>query len=215
ELINHNNRDWVDFIKNQIENLKAAGHGPILLVGYSFGGGLALQAAAEIPLDGLALLAPLTWQEPRRMTPVLNTARGLLPVAVYPFKHIPITHPLMMEELFQYLPEIDPKDPDQQAELRLIKIPLYILDQLREVGREALIAAPKIQTPTLIIQGSRDVFIRPPSIKHLREIMTAPVRLETVEGPHSLTMPHNPALEDVLERIIDFGDEILARSAQD
>ncbi len=42
---------------------------------------------------------------------------------------MPITHPLMMEELFQYLPEINPQDPDQQAELRLIKIPLYILDQ--------------------------------------------------------------------------------------
>ncbi len=215
ELINHNNRDWVDFVKNHIESLKIAGHSPILLVGYSFGGGLALQVAAEQPPDGLALLAPLTWQEPRRMTPVLNTARALLPVAITPFNHIPVTHPLMMEELFQYLPEIDPQDPDQQAELRLIRIPLYILDQLREVGREALIAAPKIQTPTMIIQGSQDAFIRPPSIKHLREVMTAPVRLETVKGPHSLTMPHNPALEDVLERVVEFGNEVLAKSAQD
>ena len=205
DLINHNNRDWVEAIKREIAALKSTGHSPILLVGYSFGGGLALQTAAEEPLDGLALLAPLTWQEPRATTPMLNTARALLPVSVDPFKHIPVTHPLMMEELFQYLPEIDPEDPEQRAELRHIEIPLYILDQLREVGREALAAAPGVSAPTLIIQGSKDQFIRPPSITHLRERMTAPVRLEIVHGPHSLTMPHNPALGEVLTLLVDFG----------
>jgi len=214
ELINHNNHDWVEAIKSEITALKSGGHSPILLVGYSFGGGLALQAAAEAPVDGLALLAPLTWQEPPAMTPILNTARALLPVSVDPFKHIPVTHPLMMEELFQYLPEIDPEDPEQQSELRHIKIPLYILDQLREVGREALAAAPKIQARTLIIRGLKDQFIRPPSIVHLHKLMTAPVRLETVEGPHSLTMPHNLALGEVLELLVDFGNEISKGTAQ-
>ena len=215
DLIDHNNQDWVDFIKAHINELKAAGHSPIMLVGYSFGGGLALQVAAEEPLDGLVLLAPFTWQEPRLMTPVLNTARALLPVSIDPFKYIPISHPLMMEELFQYLPEIDPQDPNQQEELRRIKIPLYILDQLREVGREALAAAPKVKTQTFIIQGAQDTFVRPPTITHLREVMTVPVRLETVKGPHSLTMPHNPALEEVLNLVVEFGNEILAKSSQD
>nr|WP_321508894.1 hypothetical protein [uncultured Hyphomonas sp.] len=121
----------------------------------------------------------------------------------------------MMEELFQYLPEIDPQDPNQQKELRRIKIPLYILDQLREVGREALAAAPKVKTQTFIIQGAQDTFVRPPTITHLREVMTVPVRLETVKGPHSLTMPHNPALEEVLNLVVEFGNEILAKSSQD
>ena len=214
ELINHNNRDWVEFIETEIAALKSAGHSPILLVGYSFGGGLALQAAAEKPVDGLALLAPLTWHESPALTPVLNTARALLPVSVDPFKHIPVTHPLMLEEFFQYLPEIDPHDPDQQAELRQLKIPLYILDQLREVGREALKVTPEVQAPTLIIQGAKDQFIRPPTIARLRQLMTAPVRLETVEGPHSLTMPHNPALGEVLELLADYGNEILKEEAQ-
>lgn len=215
DLIDHNNRDWVKAINNEIMALKSAGHSPILLVGYSFGGGLALQTAAEEPLDGLALLAPLTWQEPRAVTPMLNTARALLPVSVDPFKHIPVTHPLMMEELFQYLPEIDPEDPEQQAELRHTKIPLYILDQLREVGREALATAPDVSAPTLIVQGSEDQFIRPPSISHLRDLMTARVRLETVNGPHSLTMPHNPALDEVLALLVDFGNEIKEEASQD
>lgn len=212
EVIDHHNHDWVTYIKAQISELKTAGHGPILLVGYSFGGGLSLQVAAEEPLDGLALLAPFTWQEPQFMTPVLNTARAMLPVAVNPFKFVPITHPLMMDELFQYLPEVDPHDQDQQAELKLIKVPLYLLDQLREVGREALVAAPQVKAQTLILQAAQDTFVRPPAIMHLREVMTAPIRLEAVEGPHSLTMPHNPALAEVLDLVVDFGNQILAKS---
>ncbi len=85
---------------------------------------------------------------------------------------------------------------------------------MREVSREALSAATKVQTPPHH-SGTQDNFIRPPSIKHLREIMTAPIRLETVAGPHSLTMPHNPALQDVLDLVVDFGNEILEGSAQD
>ena len=213
ELIDHNNRDWVDFIRSEIASLKAAGHGPILLVGYSFGGGLALQTAAEEPVDGLALLAPLTWQ----LSPVLNTllvnARALLPVAVKPFNFVPVQHPMMMEEFFQYLPEIDPSDPAQQAELRQINIPLYILDQLREVAREAFIAAPQVQAPTLIIQGSQDPLIRPAATESLARSMTAPVRRKIVDGPHSLTMPHNPALGEVLDLVAAFGNEITEKSA--
>lgn len=215
ELIDHHNRDWVDFIKVELAQLKAAGHRPILLVGYSFGGGLALQAAAEEPVDGLALLAPLTWKLPPLMNPILATARALLPVSIKPFNFVPVQHPMMMEEFFQYLPEIDPADPDQQAELRQIKIPLYILDQLRIVADESFKAAPKVSAPTLIFQGAEDPLIRPASTEALARSMTAPVRREVVDGPHSLTMPHNPALGKVLELLTDFGTEIMKKTAQD
>lgn len=213
ELINHNNRDWVDFITAEITTLKAAGHGPVLLVGYSFGGGLALQAAAAEPVDGLALLAPFTWQEPPALTAILDSARALLPVSIKPLNSARVQYSVMTEELFQYLPEIDPTDPDQQAELRRIEIPLYILDQLREVGREALAAAPQVRTPTLIIQGTQDPLIRPASTGRLAKALPAPFRREVVDGPHSLTMPHNPALSEVLDLVVGFGDEIKEAAA--
>jgi carboxylesterase len=216
ELIDHNNRDWVDFIKAELAQLKAAGYGPILLVGFSFGGGLALQVAAEETVDGLALVAPLTWQIPPILNPILATARALLPVSIKPFNHIPVQHPMMMEEFFQYLPEIDPADPDQQAELRQIKIPLYILDQLRIVADESFKAAPNVSANTLIIQGAEDPMIRPASTEALARSMTAAqVRREVVNGPHSLTMPHNPALGEVLELLADFGSEIMKKTPQD
>jgi hypothetical protein len=43
----------------------------------------------------------------------------------------------------------------------------------------------------------------------------AQVRREVVNGPHSLTMPHNPALGKVLELLADFGSEIMKKTAQD
>jgi hypothetical protein len=67
-----------------------------------------------------------------------------------------------------------------------------------------------------MIQGAEDPLIKPASTEALAQAMTAaPVRREVVNGPHSLTMPHNPALGEVLELVTDFGSEIMKKTAQD
>ena len=95
------------------------------------------------------------------MKPLLDFVRAMLPLSVRPLQHIPLDSPLLEEELFQYQPEFDEDDPDQVEEMRRLEIPLMILDQLREVGREGLSAAPQINVPTLVIQGKQDKVIQP------------------------------------------------------
>jgi carboxylesterase len=214
EEINHNNADWVNFLCHEVEILRDQGHAPVIMVGYSFGGGLALEVAAKEPLDGLILLAPFTWREPPWASLLLDTVRSLLPVSVDPFHYISIDNALIKEEFLQYLPEIDPEDPEQAGELKYMKIPLYVLDQLRSVGRQALAAAPKVSEPTFIIQGSQDQFVRPASITTLRKQMTAPVVVSEVDGPHSMTMPHNPALKDVQAKVVAFAAQILDQTSK-
>ncbi len=209
EEIDYDNDAWVDFLCNEVHALKKQGHAPIIMVGYSFGGGLSLEVAAKEPLDGLILLAPFTWREPPWASLLLDIVRSLLPVSVDPFRYISTNNDLIKEEFLQYLPEIDPKDPEQVAELKYIKVPLYIVDQLRSVGRQALAAAPKVTEPTLIIEGKQDQFVRPPSIAYLRKQMTAPVVVEEVDAPHSMTMPHNPALKDVQAKVVAFAAQFL------
>ncbi len=214
EEIDFDDKAWVNFLRNELKTLRDQGHFPLIMVGYSFGGGLALQVAAEEPLDGLILLAPFTWREPPWGTLLLDTVRSLLPVSIDPFRFISIDNPLIQEEFLQYLPEINPEDPNQADELKYIKVPLYVLDQLRSVGRQALAAAPKVTAPTLIIQGTQDQFVRPDSIAYLRKQMITSITVEKVDGPHSMTMPHNPALNEVQAKVVAFAAQILDQNSK-
>ncbi len=44
--------------------------------------------------------------------------------------------------------------------------------------------------------------------------LPAPFRREVVDGFHSLARPHNPALGEVLDLVVDFRDEIKEAAAQ-
>jgi esterase/lipase len=213
-VIQYNNDDWVAAVLKEINALRKEGHAPLLLVGFSFGGGLALQAAAREPIDGLVLIAPLTWHEPRAGKVVLDFIRALLPLSIYPFRYIRPEHPMIEEEFLQYLPEIHLDDPEQAHEIPYLQMPLYILDQVRAVGREALTAATDVHVPTLLIQGTQDKVIHFSAIKYLRKRLGGPVTYETVDGSHSLTMPHNPAFDDVKTKITAFAEKISSSAEQ-
>jgi esterase/lipase len=200
--------EWVDFIRKEIQSLRDEGHAPILLVGYSFGGGLALQVAAEEHLDGLVLIAPLTWRNSKFWDVFIDFGRAFFPTALHPLKRIPINSPMLESNFSKYLPEINPDNPEHLQELKHLQLPLYVVEQIREVGQKALSAAPQVHTPCLLIQGAQDNVIRPATTRYLKELMGGEVRYEVVDGPHSLTMPHNPAFEDVLKMVVEFGDEI-------
>lgn len=207
-LIQNDNASWGAAVRAELEALRLSGHGPLLLVGYSFGGALAMQVAASLPVDGLALISPMTWKEPRWATTLLNFLRALLPLAVRPFAFVPMEHPLMEEELFQYQPEFDKNDPDQVEEMSHLQIPLMILDQLREVGRAGLSAAPQVSIPTLVIQGRQDKVIPPGWTESLTRQIPGLTKSLKVDGSHSLTMPRSPSLDNVLSAVVQFGEQI-------
>lgn len=208
ELIQNNNESWVNAVWKELEELRTAGHGPLMLVGYSFGGALAMQVAATTPVDGLALISPMTWKEPTWGRLPLEFLRAMLPLSVHPFRRIPMDSPLLEEELFQYQPEFDKDDPDQVEEMRQLQIPLMILDQLREVGRESLAAAPQVGAPTLVIQGEQDKVIQPKWTEEMTKQIPGLVSYITVEGSHSLTMPRSPSFDEVLSLLASFAKDI-------
>ncbi len=210
-LIQNNNDSWVKAVRKELEELRTAGHTPLLLAGYSFGGALAMQVAATTPVDGLALISPMTWKEPHWAAPLLDVIRALLPLSFHPLHHIPMDSPLLEEELFQYQPEFNKDDPDQVEEMRHLEIPLMILDQLREVGREGLAAAERVNVPTLVIQGRQDKVIQPRWTEEMAKQIPGLVDYVTVDGSHSLTMPRCPSFGKVLSAVVEFGEQIRER----
>ncbi len=208
DIIQYDQQDWANAVVGECKKLQSQGFGPLLLVGYSFGGALALQAAARTPIEGLALIAPFVWREPALVKLLGDLFRSLLPLSVQPFRHIPIDHPLLSNQYQQYLPEIDFTDPDNIDELAHFKFPLAILDQLRVVGKEGLKAASQIQAPTLLIHSSEDQVVQPQPIKHLQKQLAGPLTKVTIKGPHSLTMPNNPGFKDVAAKTLAFAAQI-------
>ncbi len=208
EVVAYKNADWVKYLQAELHTLREKGHNPLLLVGFSFGGGLALQLPSKEHLDGLVLIAPLIWREAKIVKVLADFVRALLPLSVHPLRRIPLDSPQLREEFWQYLPEIDLDNPDHTNELRYLEVPLVILDQIREVGRAGWAAASNITVPTLLIQGEQDNIIRPKWTRSLKDSLGGPVQYTQVDGPHSLTMPHNPAFENVLGIIATFAKSI-------
>jgi len=211
-IIEYDNSDWVNHVLQACQGLKAQGHTPILLVGFSFGGALAMQVAAREGIDGLVLLAPATWHEPPVIKVAADFLRAVMPLSIQPLRHIPIDSPMLEQQFLQYLPEIDLEKPEHAEEIKHVKFPLYLLDQVREVGREGLAAAPKIAAPTLLIQGSGDKVVQPARTAKLQNKLGAPATFKLVEGPHGLTMPQHPAFSQVAANTRDFARQVLRHS---
>ena len=211
-IIDYDNQVWVDHVSQECQALKDRGHGPLLLVGFSFGGALAMQVAATAPVDGLVLLAPATWHEPPIIKVAADFLRAVMPLSIQPLRHIPINSPVLDRQFLQYLPEIDLEKPEHADEIKHVKFPLYVLDQVREVGREGLAAAPKIHTPTLLIQGTGDKIVQPERTAKLQNKLGGPVIFETVEGSHGLTMPQHPGFTQVAAKTRAFARQILQSS---
>ncbi len=215
DLIDYCNQDWLKAVLEACHSLQNLGHAPLLLVGYSFGGALALQAAAQMAPQGLVLIAPLTWREPAWGKALGDFFRTLLPLSVHPFRHLPINQPGLAAQYQHYLPEIDFDDPAQQDELAHFQFPLAVLDRLREVGKAGLQAAEDVQSPTLILHSSEDQIIQPSTIDHLETRLAGPVTRMTVKGPHSLTMPHHPAFKTVAAKTLHFAAEMIKNEQQE
>ena len=208
DLIEYGNRDWVDAVLEACHDLRSRGHAPLLLLGYSFGAALALQAAAEFQVDGLVLIAPLTWREPAWGKALVDFFRTLLPLSVQPFRYLPMDQAALAKQYQPYLPEIDFDDPEQRAELARFQFPLAVLDQLRVVGKKGLEAAQKVNAPTLLIHSTGDPIVQPRSINYLVSQLAGPTTKESVTDPHSLTLPQHPAFKTVAAKALAFAADI-------
>ena len=169
---------WAATVETEFETL-AAGAETTLLLGFSMGGALAVVTVSRAKPDQLILLAPFWRFDDWRV--------NLLPVfkhvvrQVKPFENADFGDPHTREAFKDFAPNADLSDPNVQTRLRKsITLPTEALDQLRQLGRRAFAAAPRVRAPCLIVQGKNDTTVRP---EHTRKLASRIDRAQLVEVP--------------------------------
>ncbi len=203
-------RTWTEWRDAAIEALTTLkrDHSPVLLVGHSMGGAVALAAAERIPVDGLVLLAPY-WRSRGILWAMLPVLKRLIP-GVRPFKIMKteMDDLRLRVEMQKFLPELDLDDPQTQQTLRDFVVPVGMFDELRKVGLAGYRAAAKMTCPTLVMQGTDDTTVHPGDTRRLVKRLAGAVTRFEVPGGHELVFSNSAVFPQVRDAVLRFADMV-------
>ena len=195
--------DWTAAVVQALEALKKD-HAPVLLVGYSLGGGLALAASARNKPDALILLAPF-WKTTGWFWSAMPLIKMIIP-KIRPFKvfRMNLSDPRTHQALGNFMPDADLDDPQVQSAMRDFKFPLRIMDEVRQVGQAACKVASRLTIPSLVVQGSTDDWVTTRATRQLLQVLPGPLTYVEVPAAHDLLDSNKPAWERVVESVLGF-----------
>jgi len=198
--------DWVATITQALEAIRAA-HQPTLLVGYSLGAALAIQAATAVSPDGLVLLAPFWRLDGGLQGTLLPILKWFLP-RFHPFEKADFSAVKVRGMVESFAPDADLDDPEVQAALRGLAIPSSVIDELRKAGHAAYQLAGQVQVPTLVLQGTMDDVVKPAYTRQLVQHLSGPLHYREVLAGHRLVASALTAWPVVKEAILDFASDL-------
>ncbi len=203
-LVDKRAADWIGAVRRALDELQAK-HDPVLLIGYSLGGALALHAvtAGRKP-DGLVLLAPFWNLRVPALQRVIFTVMRRVAPNLKPLARANFDEPRLRAGLSQMLPGVPLDDPAVQAQLRSLVIPAGLLDALQAVFSGAYAAAPEAQLPTMVVQGEADETAKPPDTRALHARLPGPARYVSIPGGHDLVNPALPGWDPLRQAVLDF-----------
>ncbi len=180
--------DWAKTAETAFDKLAEMGR-PVVVVGFSTGGTLALLLATRRPVARLILLAPFL---------------AIRYVALIPFRPSSYLRPLAW--LMPQLPRRSPPARDREARRLLEKVvrfrtfslkatlsALELIDQVKPL-------IPSIETPTLILQGKLDTVVDPAGAEWLFKSLRSPQK-ELIWCPKS---DHLLALDHERKIVVEF-----------
>ncbi len=195
-------QDWIDATATALDALRAS-HQPLVLVGYSMGAAVALNVAAQYPLDGLILLAPF-WRIGTPIQRFIWQVAKRLFRRPQPFKRANFSDPRLRRFVGGLLPELDLTDPEIQDNLRQLRVPSSFADQIFDVGKEAGKAAAKIGASTLIIQGMNDEAVRPEATRALLQVFPGLIQYYELAADHEFVRLDNPGYAELAALALRF-----------
>lgn len=175
--------DWEAAVDAALADLRVRYRG-VAIAGNSFGGALALRAAAQQAVDGVVLFAPF-WRLDSWIERLLPLAERVFP-RVRPFLRADFADPDLQAELRHFLPDEDFANPAVQASIRQWEWPTRALGQVRRAGQLGYAAADAVTAPVLIFQGRRDPLVRPHLTRQLAQRLPNLAGYVEVDGEHDL-----------------------------
>jgi esterase/lipase len=205
-------REWIDCVLTAVRDLKRT-HAHVFLIGYSMGGAISINVAAEEALAGLILFAPFWKLETFlfRMLPVWRTFFS--DIRLFRLLRPNIAKPSVRAGIADFMPHVDLDDPQVQAHLSDLKLPIKLFDQLRLVGVRGYRLAPTITTPTLVVQGKLDETVLPKLTRRLANRFGGALRYLEVNEGHDLVLPDlnrtATTRQTIREAVMRFSESVM------
>ncbi len=182
-------RQWIEAVRKSLDDLQRR-HAHVTLIGFSMGGAIGVNVALETPPGALVLINPFTkidnivWQ----MLPILRYAvRQFKP---FQLVKLDFESEEARRNIGQFMPDADLSDPKVQVAVLSFSLPTRALNELRAVGERAYARAPKVRTPTLVLQATRDTTASPAYSRKLAARIPG-ARLVEIDGEHNF-IQHDP-----------------------
>jgi carboxylesterase len=198
--------EWLGAVHEALAQLRRE-HSPVLLVGYSMGGALAIAAAAGEAPDGLALLAPFTWAEGPLQRYLGRLLRPLMPRFLQPFRWFNLDEPQARRLIGSLLPGVDLDDEATKEQLQQTSVSVSFLEQLRTAGLQALDRASAIRMPTLVVVGRKDELVTLQRTRPLLQRLGA-ARLVEVDAGHDMVSAASPGYSAMVQAVLDLADSL-------
>lgn len=205
-LFQQRSATWVDAITQEVEAARSDAK-PVVLCGFSMGGGLSVTAATRCRPDGLVLIAPFWFDESLVVRGLVWVTRIFLPVAIRPFRRIRFPNLQLRAAAGQVAPEIDLDHPAMQQMARELRIPFLLAEQFRQFSFSLQRNAAQLRLPTLVIQGNRDPIVRPALSRKIARRIGDHARYHEVDGEHHIILSDSSGFEATVELIKEFLDQ--------
>jgi len=195
--------EWVSEVEKNLMELRQ-NFSPVLLMGYSLGGGISMAVASRSKPDGLILLSPFWKAEPWWVKWVALPVRTLLPVSIYPFRTRWLKPEQFRAASTELLPGFDLDDPQVRQSLMDIRLPMVFLEQFRRLSQLIIRGLAHIQVPTLVVQGKYDPVVSPQGTRALIQQIHAPLQYVETEGDHNINQRSNRGYAETETAVLKF-----------
>jgi alpha-beta hydrolase superfamily lysophospholipase len=204
--------DWIGAVEAAGHGLRREGHRPLLVVGFSMGGTLALATERSVRPDGLVLIAPFSWPVNRALWLLAPLVRPLLPTGIRPLSRLDLDAPDVRSGIEGFLPGVDLDDPEVRRGIQGLRVPVSAPEQLFRASRAADQGARRVAGPVLAIQGTTDAVSLPTRTERLLERLPRRPELVELDAGHDLLATGSAVREAVEDRVVAFADSL--RSAE-
>lgn len=194
--------DWVEAVTQAVQTFQRE-HPQVVLLGYSFGGALSVEAAVRVQPTALVLCAPFVLVQPLWQKMLFWFFAPFLPHALKPYARANFAEPQFQHTLQKFLGGADVTDPALQQAVREITVPSTLLQEVAATGR-AVQFAPQVRAPVLVLQGEQDLVSRPANTQKLVQAFGPRARYAPLPTGHQLLEPESAAWPQLQSELLVF-----------